>query len=442
MNEIITLIDCLSVELTKKKELNHFRIIIHAILTMNNRITMKGLSRWSDKGGSYSTINRFFHTKFDWLKINWVIIKTYLKKKNTFILGGDEVVVTKSGKKTFGIDRFFHSTQNQVVKGISFLNISLIDVDTGKAWNILMKQITKENKEGCVKDRSGKKNDENKDKEKRKVGRPKGSTNKDKSKVQLSTYFKFVQDTITVVLNTINKFINITYFVFDGEFGNNNAAQMILQKGLQLISKLRHDSALYFKYEGENKRKKYGDKIDYDNIPDKYLVETKTGKKGFITKIFQIEMLHKTFPKSLNIVIIVKSDTKNNRKSHVVLFSTDLNLGYENLIKYYSLRFQIEFIFRDAKQHWGLEDFMNIKEEPVNNFANLSTFMVNFSYLIREKLGDEKMSIINLKLRFHGMKYVDKVLKLLPKKPDDISLNQIYDEIANIGSIEKEKKAS
>ena len=85
---------------------------------------------------------------------------------------------------------------------------------------------------------------------------------------------------------------------------------------------------------------------------------------------------------------------------------------------------------------------MNIKEEPVNNFANLSTFMVNFSYLMREKFGDEKMSIINLKLRFHGMKYVDKVLKLLPKKPDDISLNQIYDEIANIGSIEKEKKAS
>ena len=102
-----------------------------------------------------------------------IIIKTHFKKKNTFILGGDEVVVTKSGKKTFGIDRFFHSTQNQVVKGISFLNISLIDVDTGKAWNLVMKQITKENKEGCAKDRSGKKNDKNKNKEKRKIGRPK-----------------------------------------------------------------------------------------------------------------------------------------------------------------------------------------------------------------------------------------------------------------------------
>ena len=68
---------------------------------MNNRITMKGLSRWSGEGGSYSTINRFFHTKFDWLKINWIIIKTHFKKKNTFILGGDEVVISKSGKESY-----------------------------------------------------------------------------------------------------------------------------------------------------------------------------------------------------------------------------------------------------------------------------------------------------------------------------------------------------
>jgi putative transposase len=29
-------------------------------------------------------------------------------------------------------------------------------------------------------------------------------------------------------------------------------------------------------------------------------------------------------------------------------------------VDYYSLRFQIEFNFRDAKQYWGLEDFMNM----------------------------------------------------------------------------------
>ncbi len=49
---------------------------------------------------------------------------------------------------------------------------------------------------------------------------------------------------------------------------------MVRQTGLHLISKLQKNSALYYPYEGEQKaksaRKKYGDKIDYKNIDDKY----------------------------------------------------------------------------------------------------------------------------------------------------------------------------
>jgi putative transposase len=35
--------------------------VIEAMLSMSGRVTMRGLSRWSDKGGSYRTIQRFFH---------------------------------------------------------------------------------------------------------------------------------------------------------------------------------------------------------------------------------------------------------------------------------------------------------------------------------------------------------------------------------------------
>ncbi|MDQ7084110.1 MAG: hypothetical protein Q9M36_03905 [Sulfurovum sp.] len=50
---------------------------------------------------------------------------------------------------------------------------------------------------------------------------------------------------------------------------------------------------------------------------------------------------------------------------------TDVTLDYEKVIDYYSLRFQIEFVFRDAKQYWGMEDSMNIKKIPIHNWANL-----------------------------------------------------------------------
>jgi len=443
MNKIVTLISCLT-DVIEKKKLKQLQIIIHAILTMRGRITMKGLSRWSEKGGSYSTINRFFHSEIDWLTINWLLIKDKLITLGIFLLVGDEVVITKDGKETFGVDRFFSSIQNQVVPSISFLTVSIVSVSLRKAFTMLNVQIVKENKEGCIKDKSKcAKNKKSAKKSKRTPGRPKGSKNKNsKDKVKLSPYHLLVKESILKVLCKINKFIPIAYFVFDGAFGNHNAAQMVLQTGLHLISKLRFDSALYFQFEGEQKgrgrKKKYGKKIDYKNIQEKYLKET-TNENGIETNIFQMNMWHKKFVNLLNIVVIVKRDIEKKRVAHTVLFCTNLDLDYKKIVDYYSLRFQIEFVFRDAKQHWGMEDFMNVNKIAVNNFTNLSTFMVNFSYPIRKELGDKEMSIIDLKAHFHGLKYANEALKLLPKITDVILLNKLYDKITTIGAI-KEKK--
>ena len=72
---------------------------------------------------------------------------------------------------------------------------------------------------------------------------------------------------------------------------------------------------------------------------------------------------------------------------HVILFSSDFALPYDKLIEYYKLRFQIEFNFRDAKQYWGLEDFMNISKNAVYNAANLAMFMVNMSFVLLQQNG-------------------------------------------------------
>jgi len=58
-------------------------------------------------------------------------------KTNYYILGGDEVVVSKSGKATYGLDFFYSSIHNKVIKSIMFLNISLIDVTSRKAYPLI-----------------------------------------------------------------------------------------------------------------------------------------------------------------------------------------------------------------------------------------------------------------------------------------------------------------
>ena len=97
----------------------------------------------------------------------------------------------------------------------------------------------------------------------------------------------------------------------------------------------------------------------------------------------------------------------------------------------------IEFNFRDAKQFWGLEDFMNIKQIPVYNAANLSMFMVNLSQVLRRHFRPTcpNFSINDLKAYFRGHKYVVETLKLLPQMPETIIIAQIFANIAQIGRI-------
>jgi putative transposase len=107
MTEIIAILSTLSPHLTPRT-LNQLTIIVEAVLAMTGRVTMLGLSRWTEKGGSYRTVQRFFGEKIEWSKLRWQLVKQHLSgAKGVWLLTGDEVVVTKSGKETHGLGVFF-----------------------------------------------------------------------------------------------------------------------------------------------------------------------------------------------------------------------------------------------------------------------------------------------------------------------------------------------
>jgi putative transposase len=139
----------------------------------------------------------------------------------------------------------------------------------------------------------------------------------------------------------------------------------------------------------------------------------------------------------LNVVIIVKTNLRTQARAHVILFSSDLDLAYAPLVDYYGLRFQIEFNFRDAKQYWGLEDFMNVTPAGVTNAANLSLFMVNVAYRLRAVLHpcDPDYSVLDLKADCRGYKYVEETIQLLPEKPEPVLFAKILTRVASLGRI-------
>ncbi|MGK5092719.1 transposase, partial [Deltaproteobacteria bacterium TL4] len=270
-------------------------------------------------------------------------------------------------------------------------------------------------------------------------GRPKGSKNKNSQDAELTDYLKCLQEHILKTLKMIGTRIQIAYFVYDGAFGNNECLQMVKGCGLSLISKLQCKSALWFPYKGEQNgkgaKKKYGNKVNYSNLPAEYLVET-TLKDGIEEKTYQSELLHKDFPDPLNVTIIQHRRISDDKVAQVILYSNDLELSWDNMIHYYRLRFQIEFTFRDAKQYWGLEDFMNIEETQVKNAANLSMFMVNFSRIIASQIQDaNSTSMLDLKAHFQGLFYLEQVLKMDPQIQEIISFEKLQKTMANIGRI-------
>ena len=108
-----------------------------------------------------------------------------------------------------------------------------------------------------------------------------------------------------------------------------------------------------------------------------------------------------------------KFNLKTNKQCHVVFFTTDLELHYQKIIDYYSSRFQIEFNFRDAKQHFGLEDFMNTTKTGVENAVNLAFLMVNVSAKMLKNSEENCVGINDLKSRFRGVKYALETIKIV-----------------------------
>ena len=433
METILPLLHCLSGEMTKTTVRQLGRIAL-AMLSMTGRVTMVGLSRWTGIGGSYRTMQRFFHTTLPWAAILWCFVRTHLLTPGEdVLLIGDECVTTKAGTETYGVDRFFSRIAGKPVPGVSLFALALVSRRDRQAFPVAMEQVVREPVLAPTPRPAP---------AKRKPGRPKGSSTQAKADAPLNAEHTRISAMIQGLLARIRSYVTVTYLVLDGHFGNHNAALMARRMGLHLISKLRSDSALYYPYDGpyagRGPRRISGERIDPTAIPEHFLKQT-TVEDAVETRIYQIEARHATFDQPLNLVAITKRHLTTGKQAHIYLFSTDRTLAWDVLRDDYQLRFQIEFVFRDAKQYWGLEDFMVIKEAAVTNAMNLAFFMVNLSRrLMRDRRDtDPNRSVLDLKAHYRGRSYAEEVIKLLPEKPEPGLLRRLLAQVTGLGRIHR-----
>src|SRR2546422_6342336 len=248
MVEIVTLFHCLQPHVTATT-VRQFSRIAGAMLVMTGRVTMLGISRWAGQGGSYRTVQRFFSQALPWAILFWVFFRQHVYRPNdVYLLVGDEVVATKAGKRTHGLDRFFASLYGKPVPGLAFFTLSLVSVQARRSFPMRVEPVVRSAAEQAASKARADAKKQKPSTATRRPGRPKGSKNSPKADGIRTPELCRITTMLDALLPLIAGVLPLTYLVLDGHFGNHNALHMVQQSALHLISKLRDEAALYFPY--------------------------------------------------------------------------------------------------------------------------------------------------------------------------------------------------
>ena len=141
----------------------------------------------------------------------------------------------------------------------------------------------------------------------------------------------------------------------DGRPGNRPFVEGVRKLDLHTVGRLRKDAVLRFPYTGPHERRP-GRKKQFDGCFDRRdpARMARTTLKKEKVDLYHGRQHSKTWQCWLQVVYVLPRGADPQTQEGVLLYSTDLDLEPERIFRFYGARFQIEFAFRDAKQHLGL----------------------------------------------------------------------------------------
>src|SRR4051812_37173029 len=116
-----------------------FMLSLFAVIgCLRGRVNFRNLARYS----SYSerTFHRQFRQPFAFPEFNRLAINQAVSPTNTLVLAQDATFIPKSGKRTYGLDRFFNGCAHRVERGLEASAISIVDLTAANAFTLAVQQ--------------------------------------------------------------------------------------------------------------------------------------------------------------------------------------------------------------------------------------------------------------------------------------------------------------
>ncbi len=169
-----------------------------------------------------------------------------------------------------------------------------------------------------------------------------------------------------------------------------------------MISNLRFDANLRYLYTGEQKPRgrprKYDGKVSFADLSRFTFLETVQQNVDLYTQ----RVWHVSLKSEIRIVYLIDHRSPH-RVGTCLLFITDVDPDPPQILQFYKLRFQIEFLFRDAKQFAGLEDCQARDLIKTEFHVNASLTALNLAKVEanQQRLGQKRVpfSMASLKRR-------------------------------------------
>lgn len=336
-------------------------------LSMRGRYNFKGMERY----GSYSekSYRLHFEKDFDFLKFNLELHGSELSKNCIVVF--DPSYLPKSGKHTPHKGTFYSGCLGKATGGIEIGGLGIVDLTHNTAFSLEAIQTPNS-------------------KELKALG------------LSLVDYYAQLIIDRSKQIQEISNYLAVDAYFAKVKFIDHIKAST----DLDIICKLRQDANLKYIYKGPKRKgrgrpKKHDGKVDTKNIDKRRFKEI---FKNETVILFQAIVWSVSLKRNINVVYAEFLDEGQATKRYAFFFSTDLELDGISIYKFYKSRFQIEFLFRDAKQYTGLTHCQARSENKLHFHFNMALTTVGLAkaahYLDKEEdlsfsLADIKTSYFN-----------------------------------------------
>ena len=373
--------------------------VLWHILSIKGRINFLQLGRFSPL--CEQTYRNQFEKEFDFLSFNKQLINQTISSECAIAL--DPSYIPKAGKATYGRGRYWSGVAGAAKWGLDLCGFAVVDIVNNTALHLKAWQT------------------------------PPAVELAEKGLTLLSYYASLVTENAA----SLKEYSN--YVLADAYFAKRPFVDAVLSTGMHFISRLRDDSVLKYRFTGEptgkkGAPKKFSGLVDVNNFdPNGFSLDLSNEE---IT-VYSAVVYSKAFKMDIKLAIAIfyKNGTETARKMY---FSTDLKQAGEKIVRYYQARFQIEFLYRDAKQHTGLTNCQARGKNKLDFHFNAALTAVNLAkndWLSTRENKDKPFSMSDYKTQYNNTLMLERFMCMFAINPNTPKNQKIFKELLIYGRI-------